>query len=60
MSQAQKDICDEFVYIPQYGNGTASLNVNVATALVLHNWVDWSCDQKRNTDYTDNLLGEKK
>lgn len=40
MSEAQKAICDQFVYIPQYGNGTASLNVNVATALVLHNFVE--------------------
>lgn len=25
-------VCDQFVYIPQYGNGTASLNVTVAGA----------------------------
>ena len=42
MSPAQKDICDKFVYIPQYGNGTASLNVNVATALVLHHFSEIS------------------
>jgi tRNA G18 (ribose-2'-O)-methylase SpoU len=29
-------LCDGFVYIPQYGDGTASLNVHVATAVVLH------------------------
>ena len=36
MSEHQKSYCDSFVYIPQYGIGTASLNVNVATCLVLH------------------------
>ena len=36
MSEHQKMVCDRFVYIPQYGVGTASLNVNVATCLVLH------------------------
>jgi tRNA G18 (ribose-2'-O)-methylase SpoU len=46
MSDAQKGICDEFVYIPQYGNGTASLNVNVATALVLHNFVEGHMNQE--------------
>jgi len=28
--------CDGFVYIPHYGAATASLNVNAATAIVLH------------------------
>jgi len=28
-----KKVCDGFVFIPQYGNGTASLNVNVATSI---------------------------
>ena len=46
MSDAQKGICDHFVYIPQYGNGTASLNVNVATALVLHNFVESKIQQR--------------
>ena len=47
MSEPQKLICDEFVYIPQYGNGTASLNVNVATALVLHHYVEWDFKQQQ-------------
>jgi tRNA(Leu) C34 or U34 (ribose-2'-O)-methylase TrmL len=38
MSEAQMAICDSFVYIPQCGTGTASLNVNVATAIVLHHF----------------------
>jgi tRNA G18 (ribose-2'-O)-methylase SpoU len=36
LNSKQKGVCDKFVYIPQYGLGTASLNVNVATSLVLN------------------------
>jgi tRNA G18 (ribose-2'-O)-methylase SpoU len=42
MSVKQKSVCDAFVYIPQYGQGTASLNVNVATGIVLN----WYSDRK--------------
>ncbi|KAK8510948.1 hypothetical protein V6N13_091248 [Hibiscus sabdariffa] len=31
-------IWDSFVYIPQYGGGTASLNVTVAASIVLHHF----------------------
>ena len=31
-------MCDFFVYIPQYGGGTASLNVTVAASIVLHHF----------------------
>ncbi|KAH0992405.1 hypothetical protein GBA52_003888 [Prunus armeniaca] len=34
------EICDFFVYIPQYGGGTASLNVTVAASIVLHQFGD--------------------
>jgi tRNA G18 (ribose-2'-O)-methylase SpoU len=36
LNNVQRDICDAFVYIPHYGEGTASLNVNVATSIVIH------------------------
>jgi tRNA G18 (ribose-2'-O)-methylase SpoU len=36
LSATQKAVCQSFVFVPQYSAGTASLNVNVATALVLH------------------------
>jgi tRNA G18 (ribose-2'-O)-methylase SpoU len=36
LSQAQMDACRHFVRIPQYGSGTASLNVAVAASVVLH------------------------
>lgn len=36
MSAKQMQLCDAFVYIPQYGTATASLNVHVATTLIMH------------------------
>jgi tRNA G18 (ribose-2'-O)-methylase SpoU len=39
---AHKALCDHFVYIPQYGTGTASLNVTVATSIVLHHFATWA------------------
>ncbi len=36
------DACDAFVYIGQYGTGTASLNVAVAASIVLHHFALWA------------------
>jgi tRNA(Leu) C34 or U34 (ribose-2'-O)-methylase TrmL len=36
LSAAQMEACRHFVRIPQYGTGTASLNVAVAASIVLH------------------------
>lgn len=41
LSRRQKEISDSFIYIPQYGDGTASLNVYVATTLILHKYNLW-------------------
>lgn len=38
LSPKECEICDFFVYIPQYGSGTASLNVTVAASIVLHHF----------------------
>uniref|UniRef100_A0A2P2JTM0 Uncharacterized protein MANES_03G188400 n=1 Tax=Rhizophora mucronata TaxID=61149 RepID=A0A2P2JTM0_RHIMU len=38
LSAKECEICDFFVYIPQYGSGTASLNVTVAASIVLHHF----------------------
>jgi len=38
LSSKQKAYCDGFVYIPQYGSGTASLNVNIATSIILNEY----------------------
>jgi tRNA C32,U32 (ribose-2'-O)-methylase TrmJ len=42
LPDAHKALCDHFVYIPQHGNGTASLNVTVATSIVLHHFAVWA------------------
>jgi len=42
MTQQTMDDCDEIVYIPQYGKGTASLNVATAAAIVLHHFAEWA------------------
>lgn len=38
LSAKECAICDFFIYIPQYGVGTASLNVTVAASIVLHHF----------------------
>eukprot|EP00877_Chromochloris_zofingiensis_P001942 jgi/Chrzof1/11749/Cz06g08090.t1 len=48
LSDKQMRLCDGFVYIPQYGSGTASLNVTVAASIVLHHFAVWA-------DYTERL-----
>ncbi|SBT71849.1 RNA methyltransferase, putative [Plasmodium malariae] len=36
------NLCDKIIYIPQYGNGTASLNVSVSCSIILHNFAVWA------------------
>ncbi|KAL5720151.1 hypothetical protein ACHQM5_012845 [Ranunculus cassubicifolius] len=40
LSAKECEICDFFVYIPQYGGGIASLNVTVSASIVLHHFGD--------------------
>ena len=42
LCDAHKALCDHFVYVPHYGTGTASLNVTVATSIVLHHFGVWA------------------
>ncbi|KAH0478025.1 MAG: uncharacterized protein KVP18_003448 [Porospora cf. gigantea A] len=42
MTEKQKSVCDKFVFIPQYGRGTASLNVAVAGSICLHHFGLWA------------------
>ncbi len=35
MTRKQLQVCDKYVYIPQYSGGTASLNVTVAASIVM-------------------------
>lgn len=52
LTENQKGICDELVYIKQFGQG-ASLNVNVATGIVLHHFSIWA-------NYRANQINEQK
>eukprot|EP00879_Flechtneria_rotunda_P011754 GHRR01012277.1.p1 GENE.GHRR01012277.1~~GHRR01012277.1.p1 ORF type:complete len:238 (+),score=87.21 GHRR01012277.1:784-1497(+) len=42
LSEKQMRLCDSFVYIPQHGQGTASLNVTVAASVILHHFAVWA------------------
>jgi tRNA C32,U32 (ribose-2'-O)-methylase TrmJ len=42
MNDKQIAACDHFVYIEQYGHGTASLNVTVAASIVMHHLALWA------------------
>ncbi|GAB65517.1 RNA methyltransferase domain containing protein [Plasmodium cynomolgi strain B] len=45
--------CDKIIYIPQYGNGTCSLNVSVSCAIILHHFAVWA-------DYPEVAISGKK
>lgn len=38
LNEIQRRIADGFIYIPHYGVGTASLNVHVATSIILYHF----------------------
>lgn len=42
LSDVHMALCDRFVFIPQYGNGTASLNVAIAGSIVMHRFASWA------------------
>jgi len=46
LSDKQMNDCDGFVRIAQYGNGTASLNVNVAASVILQKMYQWQQQQQ--------------
>eukprot|EP00249_Psilotum_nudum_P005172 c18636_g1_i2 orf=37-702(+) len=50
LSIKEMAICDFFVYISQYGCGTASLNVAVAASIVLHHFAVWAGFSERQRD----------
>ena len=63
LSQTQKDICDKFVVIPHYGTATASLNVHVATCLVLYRYNSYlkniAIESDILVDSKDDILNKK-
>lgn len=42
LSEKQRSICDSFVYIPQFAEGMASINVACASAVILYTFADWA------------------
>ena len=56
MSEHQKSYCDGFVFIPQYGHGTASFNVHVATCLVLHHYCDWKSTRDTKCSPSESII----
>ncbi|KAK1319864.1 hypothetical protein QJS10_CPB04g00744 [Acorus calamus] len=59
LSAKEIEICDFFVYIPQYGGGTASLNVTVAASIVLHHFGVWAGFPERRREGNKFVLAEK-
>eukprot|EP01038_Epipyxis_sp_PR26KG_P005641 gene5641-7787_t len=45
LSSRQKEIIDNSIFVPQYGCGTASLNVYVATTIVMYHYNSWLQEQ---------------
>ncbi|KAJ0033894.1 uncharacterized protein LOC116145569 [Pistacia vera] len=59
LSAKECEICDFFVYIPQYGTGTASLNVTVAASIVLHHFGVWAGFSERTRDGNKFVVAER-
>eukprot|EP01024_Parvocaulis_polyphysoides_P020555 TRINITY_DN19625_c0_g2_i1.p1 TRINITY_DN19625_c0_g2~~TRINITY_DN19625_c0_g2_i1.p1 ORF type:complete len:256 (+),score=30.15 TRINITY_DN19625_c0_g2_i1:57-824(+) len=59
MTQKQISLCDSFVYIPQFGPGTASLNVTVAASIVLHHFATWAGFQERQRQGQKFIVDER-
>ena len=60
MTPQQKAICDKFVYIRQYGPGTASLNVSVAASIVMHHFGLWAQYAERGREGEKYLVAERR
>jgi len=48
-----------FVYIPQYGGGTASLNVTVAASIVLHHFAVWAGFPERGREGNKFIVADR-
>jgi len=47
------------VYIPQYGPGTASLNVSVAASIVMHHFALWAGYEERSREGEKFMVAER-
>lgn len=59
LSDVQRAVCDRYIYIPQYGPGTASLNVTVAASIVLHQFAVWAGFTERSRCGAKFVVGDK-
>eukprot|EP00200_Dunaliella_tertiolecta_P009589 CAMPEP_0202389176 /NCGR_PEP_ID=MMETSP1127-20130417/81429_1 /ASSEMBLY_ACC=CAM_ASM_000462 /TAXON_ID=3047 /ORGANISM="Dunaliella tertiolecta, Strain CCMP1320" /LENGTH=235 /DNA_ID=CAMNT_0048990835 /DNA_START=68 /DNA_END=775 /DNA_ORIENTATION=+ len=59
MTPRQMALCDKFVYISQYGAGTASLNVAVATSIVLHHFALWAGYSEHSREGAKFIVNER-
>ena len=59
LSPKQLEACQKLVYIPQFGPGTASLNVSVAAAIVLHQFSTWAGYSERPRAGQKYVLGAR-
>lgn len=50
LNQNQIALCDSFVYIPQYTDKTASLNVAIAGSLIFHHFALWAGYQEQSRE----------
>ena len=47
LTDHERRFIDRLVYIPHYGNGTASLNVTVASSIIFHHYAAWAGYRER-------------
>jgi hypothetical protein len=59
LSAKQMRLCDGFVYIPQHGAGTASLNVTVAASIILHHFALWAGLPERGREGAKFVVGDR-
>ncbi|XP_057805977.1 uncharacterized protein LOC131020945 [Salvia miltiorrhiza] len=59
LSPKECEMCDFFVYIPQYGGGTASLNVTVAASIVLQHFAVWAGFSERTREGNKFLVADR-
>eukprot|EP01025_Chloroclados_australasicus_P046120 TRINITY_DN50898_c0_g1_i2.p2 TRINITY_DN50898_c0_g1~~TRINITY_DN50898_c0_g1_i2.p2 ORF type:complete len:173 (-),score=30.21 TRINITY_DN50898_c0_g1_i2:442-960(-) len=59
MTAKQISLCDSFVYIPQFGAGTASLNVTVAASIILHHFATWAGYEERQREGQKFIVAER-
>ena len=59
LMESEKAFCDFFVYIPHFGNGTASLNVTVAASIVFHHFATYAKYSERKRSGQKFVVADK-